>query len=186
MGVHYLVAHTAQYIVLEDPNGTVALKFYRYDSVTGMYVPGSIDIQDLLSVYVKTQNMYYYPEVNNLTTLAPNCVRVKYGDLFFFLNPSGVLHPIPTPVNFTTYAVDDTLAYAIGTDGQIYFYDNSSTAYVVVFTPTPLLSANSSIQIYRNRMIINSTEIRAVPVTTASNYTYNTTQNVTFVYAFLI
>ena len=56
-GLHHLLAHSSNYILLEDVNGTVdPLLFFKYNYISGTYVRDSMSTQALLTVFSSSNN----------------------------------------------------------------------------------------------------------------------------------
>ena len=180
---HELVAHSSQYIVLNEVI-SYTLKFYKYDYTTGNYSLDTFDSQALSAVFNSS---------NETFAISPGCEKIRYNDTFFYRDAANVLQQMNNPAGFKAHTTDDSLSYAVATDGKIYRFDNSSNAFVAAYSPTVPFPVNSSIHVYQNRMVVDTSDSENVPVTyfytsgnSTYNYTYNSTRNTTHVCAFTI
>ena len=88
--------------------------------------------------------------------MTPNCERLRYKESLFYRDNAGIFQPMSNPANLVVRAIDDSLSFAVGADGNVYRYDNTSSTFVVTYSPAMAFPSSSWVHVYQNRVIIDS------------------------------
>ena len=86
------------------------------------------------------------------------------GNYFFRRLSNETYEVMNNPSGFNSEIVDSSVTYAIGNDGNLYKYSNSTNNFALFYTPPSPLPTNNktSITVHSDRIFINSTSTTSV------------------------